>query len=374
MPGVNTNVNAAITINALQRNEQDMARAMQRLSTGKRINSAEDDAAGLAVASRMTAQIKGLSQAVQNAQHAVSMVEVGEGAVVEISSMLMRMRELSVASQNGTNTSADRSAMATEFVQLQTEIDRIANNTQYNGQNILNGVINKTAAIATSGINDSAETITLANHGLTNGQRIVYNAAAGTVLTGAVDGQAYYAIVTDANTFKLAASYAHATAASPTVVVIGASSGSGNNNQYFETDVVSYQVGANASQTITVAFGDFNTADARGSFAGAVNAATIKVDTASNAASALSVIDAAIAGVDSQRATFGSALNRLNMAIANLSNAKINAEASRARVLDTDYAAETAELARTQIIAQAGIAMLSQANMQPQGVLQLLQG
>ena len=114
MPGVNTNVNASITINALRQNEIDMARAMQRLSTGLRINSAQDDPAGLAVASRMTAQIKGLSQAVQNAQQAVSMVEVAEGAVVEISRMLMRMRALAVSSQNGTNTASDRSAMSTE--------------------------------------------------------------------------------------------------------------------------------------------------------------------------------------------------------------------------------------------------------------------
>ncbi len=365
MPGVNTNVNAAITINALQQNEIDMARAMQRLSTGKRINSAEDDAAGLAVASRMTAQIRGLSQAVQNAQHAVSMVEVGEGAVVEVSSMLMRMRELAVASQNGTNTTADRSAMSTEFVQLQTEIDRIANNTQYNGQNILDGTITATAAIATSAVDTTNDKFTVTAHGLVSGQRVVYNAGGGTVATGLTDGTAYFVLRTDADNYQVSA-----TSGGSAITL----SGTGNNAQYFETDVVSFQVGANASQTITVAFGDFNTADTVGSFSGAVNSSTIAVSSAASAAAALAVIDTAIAGVDSQRATFGSALNRLNMAIANLSNAKINAEASRARVLDTDYAAETAELARTQIIAQAGIAMLSQANAQPQSVLALLQG
>tara|TARA_B100000700_G_scaffold327165_1_gene440882 strand:+ start:645 stop:1763 length:1119 start_codon:yes stop_codon:yes gene_type:complete len=372
MPGVNTNVNAAITINALAQNEQDMARAMQRLSTGKRINSAQDDAAGLAVASRMTAQIKGLNQAVQNAQHAVSMVEVAEGAVVEISSMLMRMRELSVASQNGTNTTADRNAMSTEFTQLQTEINRIADNTQYNGQNILDGTITATGTIATSAVSDANETFTLTGHGLTAGQRVVYNDGSngsGTAVTGLSHGTAYYVIASGltADVFKLSAT------SGGSVLAIGASS-TGNNNQYFETDVVAFQVGANASQSITVAFGDFNTSEANSSFTAAINSSAIGVSTVTAAASALSVIDAAIAGVDSQRATFGSALNRLNMSIANLSNAKINAEASRSRVMDTDYAAETAELARTQIIAQAGIAMLSQANAQPQTVLSLLQG
>lgn len=369
MPGVNTNVNAAITINALAQNEQDMARAMQRLSTGKRINSAQDDAAGLAVASRMTAQIKGLNQAVQNAQHAVSMVEVAEGAVVEISSMLMRMRELAVASQNGTNTTADRNAMSTEFTQLQTEINRIADNTQYNGQNILDGTITATGAIATSAVSDANETFTLTGHGLVAGQRVVYNNGGGTAVTGLTHGDAYYVISAGltADVFSVSAT------SGGSAVAIAASS-TGNNAQYFETDVVSFQVGANASQNITVAFGDFNTSDTKSTFAGAINSSTIGVASATAAASALTVIDAAIAGVDSQRATFGSALNRLNMSIANLSNAKINAEASRSRVMDTDYAAETAELARTQIIAQAGIAMLSQANAQPQTVLSLLQG
>ena len=126
MSGVNTNMGAAITINALAQNQKDMERAMQRLATGKRINSAQDDAAGLAVASRMSAQINGLNQAIQNAQQAVSMVEVAEGATVEISSMLLRMRELAVSSQNGTNTTNDRNAMVTEFQQLQTEMERIA--------------------------------------------------------------------------------------------------------------------------------------------------------------------------------------------------------------------------------------------------------
>ena len=364
MPGVNTNVNAAITINALAQNERDMARAMQRLSTGKRINSAEDDAAGLAVASRMTAQIKGLNQAVQNAQHAVSMVEVAESAVVEVSKMLMRMRELSVASQNGTNTTADRNAMKTEFQQLQTEINRIADNTQYNGQNILDGTITSKAVIPTSEVDTTNDKITTTAHGLVDGQRVVYNAGGGTVLGGLADGTAYYVKRTDADNYQLAAT------SGGTAITL---TGTGNAAQYFETDVVSFQVGANASQTITIAFGDFNTADAASSFAAAINSAAIGVATDTAAASALAVIDAAISGVDSQRASFGSALNRLNMSIANLSTAKINAEASRARVMDTDYAAETAELARTQIIAQAGIAMLSQANAQPQSVLSLLQ-
>jgi flagellin len=361
--GVNTNVNAAISILALQQNELDMSRAMQRLSTGKRINSAQDDAAGLAVASRMSAQINGLNQAIQNAQQAVSMVEVAEGATVEISSMLLRMRELAVASQNGTNTADDRAAMVTEFQQLQTEMERIADNTQYNGQNILDHEISQ-QTVLTSAVITADDDIHITAHGYTDGQKITYQANGGTALAGLTDGVTYFVKRTDADSFQLAAT------SGGTAITL---TGTGNDDQYFSSDVVSFQVGANASQTITVAFGEFETDQTTGVFSGAIDSSTIGVSTAASAAAAMAVIDTAISGVDSQRAGFGSALNRLNMAIANLSNAKLNAEASRSRVLDTDYAAETAELARTQIIAQAGIAMLSQANAQPQNVLALLQ-
>ncbi len=283
MLSVNTNINSKVTINALKQNELRMSQAMERLSTGLRINSSADDAAGNKIANRMTAQIQGLEGALVNAQHAISMVETAEGSTVEVSNILLRMRELAVASQNGTFKTEDRAAMDVEFTQLQTELERIADDSQFNGTNILDGDVG--------------------------------------------------------------------------------SSGT-----------VTFQIGANSGQSITVAFGEFETAETAGVFGGAIDEATIAVDTSESAAEALTAIDTAIAGVDEQRATFGAALKRLNMAVDNLSNTKINVEASRSRVQDTDYATETAELARTQIIAQAGIAMLAQANMQPQSVLALLQG
>ena len=283
MLSVNTTINSKISINALKQNELRMSQAMERLSTGLRINSSADDAAGNKIANRTTAQIQGLEGALVNAQHAISMVETAEGSTVEVSNILLRMRELAVASQNGTFKTEDRAAMDVEFTQLQTELERIADDSQFNGTNILDGDVG--------------------------------------------------------------------------------SSGT-----------VTFQIGANSGQSITVAFGEFETAETAGVFGGAIDEATIAVDTSESAAEALTAIDTAIAGVDEQRATFGAALTRLNMAVDNLSNTKINVEASRSRVQDTDYATETAELARTQIIAQAGIAMLAQANMQPQSVLALLQG
>ncbi len=280
MTAINTNVNSLVTQNALRQNQNEMTTAMTRLSTGKRINTASDDAAGMAIASRMTSQINGLNQATRNAQDAMSMVQTADGATIEISNMLQRMRELSIQSQNGTNTTEDRAALNTEFEQLLEEVDRVASNTQWNGRNVLDG---------------------------------------------SVDGTEGH---------------------------------------------VSFQIGANSDQTITISFGDFNTAEGSGVYGAQIDSWSI--DTDASAASALSDIDSVINKVDAKRAEFGSVTNRLSFAINNLDNVALNAEASRSRVQDADYGKETSQLARTQIIQQAGTAMLAQANALPQTVLALL--
>ena len=286
MAVVNTNVNAAIAQNALVRNERSMNTAMERLSTGQRINSASDDAAGLAIGSRMTSQIRGLETGIRNANDAISMVATADGALVEVSNMLQRMRELALQASNGTTTEADRSYLSSEYANLLSEIDRIAENTQWNGTTILN----------------------------------------------------------------------HITAASSTF---------------------KYQVGANGGQTIAVDFGNM-TDTVSGVFTDlkashSVITSTTTASALTQGTSAVVSIDSAITSVNSQRATFGAAMNQLTYAVDNLSNVKVNSEAARSRILDTDYATETSELARTQIIQQAGTAMLAQANQLPQTVLSLLQ-
>ena len=292
MAVVNTNVSASIAQNALMRNEREMNTAMERLSTGQRINGAKDDAAGLAVSSRMTSQIRGLETGIRNANDAISMLQTGDGALVEVTNMLQRMRELAIQASNGTTASADRDYLNSEYQNLASEIDRIADNTQWNGRAILDGTAN-----------------------------------------GSEDDS-----------------------------------------------TVSFQVGANAGQTISVNFGDITqsaTAFAVFDSANAGTAASIAAGTAASAlttaSAAITGIDAAITAVNSQRATFGAAVNQLTYAVDNLSNVKVNAEASRSRILDTDYARETSELARTQIIQRAGTAMLAQANQLPQTVLSLIQ-
>jgi len=284
MSSVNTNVNASVAQNALSRNERSMDTAMERLSTGKRINSAKDDAAGLAISARMTSQIRGLEAGVKNAGDAISMISVADGALVEVGNMLQRMRELTIQAGNGTITTADRSYLNSEYQNLITEIERIADNTQWNGTNILN----------------------------------------------------------------------QASSASSTFA---------------------YQVGANGGQTVSVNFGavDQTTGSAFAVFAGsAASIAFTNTSAAVNSSGVLTNIDAAITELSEQRSTFGAAMNQLTYAIDNLSNVKVNSEAARSRIEDTDYAAETSELARTQIIHQAGVAMLAQANQVTATVLALL--
>ena len=377
MAVINTNVNALLSQHALKKNEQEMTIAMERLSTGKRINSAKDDAAGMAISQRMTSQIRGLDQAVRNAGDAISMVQTADGAVVEISNMLQRMRELAIQALNGSNTNDDMSFLNKEFAQLQLEIERIADNTEWNGMKILDGTAGSNAGngdvvtfhagananqtftatfgdfetvrdkvtVAASAVNNSADTITINNHGYATGQRLVYGAEGGTAITALADGTSYYVIKVDANTIKLATTEANAKADTPVVVDLG------NASQ-----------GSNA-QKITK----------YGSFGGDIDKDAIKISTTASAGEALAVLDTAVGGIDEQRAIYGAVMNRLQYTIDNLRNVSMNQMHSRSRIQDADYAKETSELARTQIIQQAATAMLSQANTLQQTVLQLLQ-
>ena len=288
MTVVNTNVAASVAQAALARNERALGAAMEKLSTGKRINSAADNAAGLTISTQLTSQIRGIGAAVSNANDAISMVNTADGALDEITTMLQRMRELAVQAGTGTTAATDRTYLQSEFTALRTEIDRIADNTQWNGRNIL-------------------------------------------------DGSA------------------------------GASTGK---------STVAFGIGQDgtAAQTLSTSFGNFNNTTGKLSgLASKVITGTTIASAITVAAAAITEIDVVIADVSAQRASFGAVSNRLTHAVDSLTNTKTNSEAARSRILDTDYAAATSELARTQIIQQAGTAMLAQANTMPQTVLALLQ-
>lgn len=397
MSVINTNVSAILTQNALAKNERAMSGAMEQLSTGKRINSASDDAAGLAIASRMTSQINGLNQAVRNGNDAISLVQTADGALVEVTAMLQRMRTLAVQAASDTNTTADRAAMNQEFVLLRTEIDRIGNNTQWNGENIIDKNFSSstgtykfqvgansdqtidltigsyTTTGAGSGNTSAAVTTTTSasGNGITAAAQVSLITLAGTPLEGdtiavTVGDKSYVHTVTATNVAGADAAADLALIATAIVAGLGSIKGEGG--------VVVGGAASAAVMTFTAASGVFGSNSFEiGSSKGLMGGiATSAITSLSAANSSIAAVDAAIATVNTGRAEMGATINVLQYAADNLANVSLNATASRSRVEDTDYSSVTTELARTQIIAQAATAMLAQANQMPQTVLSLL--
>jgi flagellin len=392
MSAINTNTSSILARNALVSNERAMSTSMQRLSTGLRINSAKDDAAGLAISSKMTSQIRGLDQAVRNANDAVSLIQTAEGAMVEVTNMLQRMRELAVQSASDTNVTADRTALNQEFTKLREEINRVAQNTQWNGQDVLDksfasgtGVYkfqvganaaqtidltigNYQTTSATQGTTATVATTTSAsgpNHATAAAQvstlTIAGTPALGDVISVSVGDKSYVHTVTaGAATVQTATEIAAA-------ILTGLGGASG----------VSGVTGAAANGVLT--FTASSTAYGSNSFSISSSQAGLlsgiresSITTQANSNSAIAAVDTAIATVNTGRAEMGATINRLQYAADNLASVSANATESRGRILDADYAKETTELARTQIIAQAGTAMLAQANQVKQTVLSLL--
>ncbi|MDB9999597.1 flagellin [Porticoccaceae bacterium] len=392
MAVINTNIAAMMTTNALARNDRDMSATMERLSTGKSINSAKDDAAGLAVSSRMTAQIQGVDQAVQNAGDAISMIQTADGASIEIGNMMQRMRELSVQASNGTVTSTDQSSLNLEFVALRTEIDRIANQTQWNGENVLSGAAgtssNGTAvfqvganSLQTMGVAFGDWNLDASTSDVT-GVNAVYDFTITDTQVAALEGN--FVISDGQNTLTLdattvgalttVAGLAAAIEADGSLTRLTASDGTGTLTLTYD-DAAVVTVAPTLSENGTAGTVAETTVGVTAlSSVYGIDISSIAIDTDVGANSAIAALDTAINGINAQRAVFGAGMNRLEYAIDNLTNVSQNASASRSRIEDADYAAETTELARTQIIQQAGTAMLTQANQQAQSVLALLKG
>ncbi len=269
---INTNIVSLNTQRNLSASQASLATSLQRLSSGLRVNSAKDDASGLAVATKMDSQIRGMNVAIRNANDAISFAQTADGGLSKITDSLQRMRELAVQGANGTT---DNASLAAEFSQLQAEITRVSGNTDFNDVNTLAG------------------------------------------------------------------------------------------------GTTTFQVGAGSGDTVDVVGVDFTAATAKTAIAAG---ATIEVDDATNSAAAITAIDLAITEVNGGRATYGAVQNRFESIVSNL---QVNAEnqiAAKSRIMDTDFAAETANLTRGQILQQAGTAMLAQANSLPNGVLALLRG
>ena len=385
MATINTNMSANIAANSMTRNERSMSSTMERLSTGLRINSAKDDAAGLAISSKMTSQINGLNQAVRNANDAISMIQVAEGAMKEVTNMFQRMRELAVQAISDSNTAADRTALNNEYKQLSYEVSRVAENTQWNGTNILDGARTQTTfqiganASQTIAVNfgdlsaSHATTVSTVTDGLSDAKAsatitITGDVAAGDQLTFKTDkldasGNAtYYTQAIDATL----AGKINGTATDGTMGAdVALAAGTYALTTTSTGGVIKIEADANGVETFSIS----DVVVTRGLHK---DVAKSDILTSGSANASLTTLSSAIDSVNSNRAGLGASMSRLEYAADNLQNVAQNTASARSRVLDADYASETTELARTQIIQQAATAMLAQANQSQQAILALL--
>ena len=421
MTVINTNTSANITANALTKNERVMSQAMQRLSTGQRINSAGDDAAGLAISSRMTSQINGLNMAVRNANDAISMIQTADGAYNQVLNILQRMRELAVQSASGTNianavtkgyngddhtVSDDRIALNTEYQALSDQIHNIGANTQWNSSTLLNDTIGTTGLVDFQVGANSSQTIQVDFGSLSSqatatidsnyadGESGSTDAIATVSITGTLKAGDVISFFVENRpvTWTLDSTDITTLSGSNTTTVQTANYtfgtiAQGYNRDYNQTTLTDPTVlgelgfalagTATANQFTMVTTGSsngdsFSVENVRVGRGITTDIARTGIKSDEQANAAILALDLAISSTTSQMANFGSALNRLEYAADNLTNVSQNVSASRSRILDADYASETTELAKTQIIQQAATAMLSQANQYSQSVLSLL--
>jgi flagellin len=462
---INTNIGSLNAQRNLSLSQASLSTSMQRLSSGLRINSAKDDAAGLAISERMTSQIRGASQAARNANDGISLAQTAEGDLAQIGSNLQRMRELAVQSANATNSSSDRAALNGEVQSLSQEIDRAAKNSSFNGNNLLDGSfaskdfqvgangsaadrisVSSIASVRTSalggyqGFTSASGSIGTASDTATASRTVTVGSGSAVSLgTIANDAKAIASAINNAGVAGLGATanatsvavgtQTAATSAAGTITVNGlaiavpantgvaatdrASAVTALNAQSSVTGVVASDTGAGVSlaaadgRNITTSFTTVSAANygmaAAGTtgaslnvtyqapsgttgsvvFAGAYAssntiAATgtaisaIDVLSAGSAITALTSIDSAIGTVNTSRAALGALQNRFTSVVSSLQTTSENLSASRSRIQDADFAAETANLSRSQVLQQAGTAMVAQANQLPQGVLALL--
>ena len=384
MISINTNYGGIFAAKASSQSQATVDSAMEKLSTGKRINFARDDAAGQAIATRLTAEIDGLAMASRNAADAQSMLDTAEGGMQETHTILLRMRELAVQSANGTLTDNDRVHSNAEFKQLQAEIDRISANTQWAGQNLLTGVslsfqVGEGAGQKIDVTIGDIDTFQPSN---TSGSTVFYGVTGTSTTTTATANAAGYALSADATTAAVVT-----TAAAHGFVtgdIVHADLDAGETGAFGLADGAGYTVTKISDTTFSLTNYDANGAgkavinDGTGE---AANSAAITftkldktgVDTASNAQTAISAVDYAIAYVSKERGALGAVSNRLTSTMNNLDQVNVNLTASKGRIEDADFAAETGNLAKNQILQQAATAMVAQANASKSTVMTLLQ-
>lgn len=389
---VNTNIPSLNTQRNLNSSSNALATSMQRLSTGSRINSAKDDAAGLQIANRLTSQVNGLGVAVRNANDGISLAQTAEGALQQSTNILQRMRDLALQSANGSNSGSEREALNSEVGQLKKELDRISNTTTFGGRQLLDG----TFGTASFQVGSAANEIISVGIGEMSSKSLsgqLYEAAGGavTAATAAGDVDIEVALEGVADPVALTVTMKGDETAEQAAQKIAAAINDANIGvgAFVDGDEISYVAkagkDANGDAISAVTSVTITDTDTTGAGTGATAAAftevaaadstvkAIDITTAKGAQSAVLVIDDALKAIDSQRADLGAVQNRFDNTIANLQNISENVSAARGRIEDTDFAAETANLSKNQILQQAGTAILAQAKQLPQAVLSLLQ-
>jgi len=397
---INTNINSLTAQRNLAGSQSSLATSIQRLSSGLRVNSAKDDAAGLAIAERLNTQIRGLNVASRNANDGISLAQVAEGALGKVSDSLQRIRELAVQSANATNSSSDRAALQSEVAQLTDEVNRVAKQTSFNGTKLLDGSF--TAATFQIGAN-SGEAITIAaltnvtTDGLSNvtyGKGDVTNISSAGISTLTAVASGTLAISVGGTEYQLSGL---AVARSPEERL--GQVAEAINRRTSDTGVTAYlSKQTNGEYTLafrssaldptaatataaSVTFGGFSVATTGIDNTSATIASTpvsgfssLSVSSTETAWLAIKQVDDALDQVNNARATLGAVQSRFETAVSNIAIQSENTSAARGRIVDADFAMETANLSRANILQQAGTAMVAQANQLPQQVLKLLQG
>ena len=395
MTVINTNVGALMARTYATKANDKMQTSMERLSSGMRINSAADDAAGLAVANKMTSQLSGIKMAIRNSQDGISLVQTAESGMGEITNMILRMRELAVQMENGIYTAKDRDNAQLEVNALLAEVDKIANNTRFNDVKVLDGSYDQTIRAG----NTNAETIRVnigslktADNAKITGHAKNFTTATSVNAAGTATALAVTMGITAASTVEITTSdFSAAFKAAFKTDSLGVFSKTGADNALFDLDVKTGKLTSNAALTTTgsaassaayvvnVVYTDRDsnahteaitmtlTADAEDTLS------DIEVETAAKATHAVETLDKALEEVSTAQAKLGAIQNRLSHNIDNLSKGSMLTEQSVGRIVDADFATETSELSKQQILAQAATSMLAQANQSKQSVLALLQ-
>lgn len=404
---VNTNIQSLNAQRNLSASQSSLATSMQRLSSGLRVNSAKDDAAGLAIAERMSAQTRGLGVAARNANDGISLAQTAEGALGKVGDMLQRMRELAVQSANATNSADDRKALQAEVSQLRDEVDRVAKNTSFNGRKLLDGSFSAANFQVGAGSGESITIGSLTNTSTAGLSKITYSELSVTGLdaSGGTAGTLDDLAEIDSGTLQITIDSG---GTNEQVVELGkiaaASSGKERLGQVVEAinrktsdtgvsaflvaaDDGTYTVEVKASKLdangdpLAVEFTGFDLATtgvavtdvpAAGSTTDVVGIDDLSIETEADTWVAIKMIDSALDQVNGARATLGAVQSRFESAVANIQIQTENVSAARGRIMDADFATETSNLSRTQILQQAGVAMVAQANQLPQQVLSLL--